>query len=191
MRCLLSNELRHAEKSMAGASVPEPSVACGRRTIKGRNSGETGGASEMLEPQAGGILEETGKTMRFPETSLAGITRIGCKGFLSASSRAGSARNACEAPLFRRRSLKHESRSRRKPGIPGFFRRRQHSGTMPPTRSARRLDGRIGRLPACRLSIKQQLREARNNLPGPVASREGRICSGLAPLRAARRYNPP
>jgi hypothetical protein len=32
------------------------------------------------------LLEETGKP-RFPETSLAGITRIGCKGSLSALSR--------------------------------------------------------------------------------------------------------
>jgi hypothetical protein len=87
-------------------------------------------------------------TARSPETSLAGITRIGCKGSLSASLVRLPA-DAREAPLFRQKLLNHESQSRCKPGLPAqrsacvggsgvLFRRHAHSGTMPRTRFAER-----------------------------------------------------
>src|SRR5471030_2403257 len=62
------------------------------------------------------------ETLRFPETSLAGITRIGCKGTLSASPRVSPLfprrETRAEAPLFRHRSLKHKSETTRKRGGP-------------------------------------------------------------------------
>ena len=61
------------------------------------------------------------ETRWFPETSLAGITRIGCKGTLSASPRvlrSFKEQTRAETPLFRHRSLKHKSETTRKRGDP-------------------------------------------------------------------------
>ncbi|ABN00690.1 hypothetical protein D512_18417 [Burkholderia pseudomallei MSHR1043] len=100
------------------------------------------------------------------ETSRAGITRIGCEGSLSASSRIRPCRlgrpGTREAPLFRRRSLDHKSGNGRKPraaaNSPGA-RRRWHNAA-----GNRRAGGIVAARTSPRRSrIKRRLRHARQN----------------------------
>jgi hypothetical protein len=60
-----------------------------RRTkhIQGRNHGEKAATERILCDSCASQYWKKLETLRFPETSLAGITRIGCKGTLSASPR--------------------------------------------------------------------------------------------------------
>ncbi len=100
---------------MRKRSVDGTASACG----KDKTGGETDPAS--IDDAPDGNEELPGRNWRngagfarSPETSLAGITRIGCKGSLSASSRAAMR----EAPLFRQKSLEHKSGRRCKLGLP-------------------------------------------------------------------------
>lgn len=113
------------------------------------------------------------------ETSLAGITRIGCEGSFSASPR--HVWTALEAPLFRRRPLDHKSGKRRKLSPCGKFAvGLRRSGTMPAGRPRERP------VAASPPALKCLLRRAGHH---PDARRWSSTSSGM-PYRGARPASP-
>src|SRR5471032_2469461 len=120
----LQNARSTARISRSGEMpVSNPGCTRGAQNIfQGRNHGEK---AAWERNECGSCASQYWKkleTRRFPETSLAGITRIGCKGTLSASPRVSPSfprrETRAEAPLFRHRSLKHKSETTRKRGGP-------------------------------------------------------------------------
>lgn len=102
--------------------VSNPGCTHGVQNIfQGRNHGEKAARERITCGSCASQYWKKLETRRFPETSLAGITRIGCKGTLSASPRVSplfSRETRAEAPLFRHRSLKHKSETTRKRAPP-------------------------------------------------------------------------
>jgi hypothetical protein len=68
--------------------VSNPGCTRGAQNIfQGRNHGEKAARERIACGSCASQCWKKLETLRFPETSLAGITRIGCKGTLSASPR--------------------------------------------------------------------------------------------------------